>query len=92
MPGRATFGVRRQEPGALADLSGADGGAAKLLDDGGDFAGGDTLRIHLGPGQLEGLLGADAFRQGAGIEVQIAPHLGARKVMGPTRLARVLGL
>ena len=34
------FGV--QEFGAVADLGGTDGGAAEFLDDGGDFAGGDT--------------------------------------------------
>src|SRR5512137_1002126 len=32
--------------GALTDLGRADGGAAELLDDGGDFAGGDALDIH----------------------------------------------
>jgi hypothetical protein len=34
------FGV--EEFCAITDLGGADGGAAKLLDDGGDFAGGDA--------------------------------------------------
>ena len=40
----------------LADLSGADGGAAEFLDDGGDFAGGDALDIHFSEGELECLL------------------------------------
>src|ERR1035438_6914201 len=61
--------------GALTDLGGADGGAAELLDDGGDFAGGDALDIHFGQGQHEGLLAAHALFQGAGIEVQAAPDL-----------------
>ena len=54
--------------GALADLRGTDGVAAELFDDGGDFAGGDALHIHFGQGQFEGLLAADAFFQGVGIE------------------------
>ena len=57
-----------QELGTVANLGGTDGGAAKLLDDGGDFAGGDALDIHFGHGEFEGLLGAGAFFQGAGIE------------------------
>ena len=52
----------------MADLGGADGAAAELFDDGGDFAGGDALDIHFGQGEFEGLLAADAFFQGAGIE------------------------
>ena len=45
------FGV--EEFCAFADLSGADGGTAKFLDDGGDFAGGDALDIHFSEGELE---------------------------------------
>ena len=60
------FGV--QEFGAVADLGGADGGAAEFLDDGGDFAGGDVLDIHFGHGESEGLLGAETLFEGAGIE------------------------
>ncbi len=67
------FGV--QEFGTVADLGGTDGGAAEFLDDGGDFAGGDALDIHFGHGQFEGLLGAEAFFQGAGIEGGLAPDL-----------------
>jgi len=67
------FGV--QEFGAVADLRGADGSAAEFLDDGGNFAGGDALDIHFGHGEFEGLLGADAFFQGAGIEGGFAPDL-----------------
>jgi len=67
------FGV--EEFGAVADLGGTDGGAAEFLDDGGDFAGGDALDVHFGHGEFEGLLGADAFLQGAGIKVRFAPDL-----------------
>src|SRR5450759_4269383 len=61
--------------GALTDLGGADGGAAELLDDGGDFAGGDALDIHFGQGQHERLFATPPFLQGAGIEFQAAPDL-----------------
>ena len=67
------FGV--EELGAGADLGGTDGGAAEFFDDGGDFAGGDALDVHFGHGEFEGLFGADAFFQGAGIEVGVAPDL-----------------
>ena len=67
------FGV--QEFGVVADLGGTDGGAAEFLDNGGDFAGGDALDVHFGQGQFEGLLGTEAFFQGAGIEVGVAPDL-----------------
>src|ERR1019366_2608310 len=67
------FGV--EEFGAVADLGGTDGGAAEFLDDGGDFAGGDALDVSFGQGEFEGLLGADAFFQGAGIEGGFAPDL-----------------
>ena len=69
------------EPGgALTDLSGADGVPAELFDDGGNFAGGNALHIHFGQRQFEGLLAADAFLQGRGIEVQIAADLGNLKL------------
>ena len=42
-----------QQLGALADLGGTDGGAAKLFDAGGDAAGGDALDIHFGEGELK---------------------------------------
>ena len=64
-----------EEFGAVTDLGGTDGGAAKFLDDGGDFTGGDALDVHFGHGEFEGLLGADAFFQGAGIEAGFAPDL-----------------
>lgn len=67
------FGI--QEFGARADLGGTDAGAAEFLDNGGDFAGGDTLDIHFGQGQFEGLLGADALFQSAGIELGFATNL-----------------
>ena len=48
---------------------------AELFHDGGDFASGNALDIHFRQGQLEGLFAAEAFFEGAGIEVQIAAHL-----------------
>lgn len=51
---------------ALADLGGADRRAAELLDDGGDFAGGDALDIHFGQGQFKRLFAADAFSKALG--------------------------
>ena len=62
--------------GTLADLGGTDRVAAELLDDGGDFAGGDALDVHLGKRHFERLLAADAFFERVGIELQIAAHLG----------------
>src|ERR1039457_7254680 len=61
--------------GALTDLGGADGGAAELLDDGGDFAGGDALDIHFGQGQHERLLAAHALFKGAGMKGHAPPDL-----------------
>ena len=75
--------------GALTDLGRANGGAAELLDDGRDFAGGDALDIHLGQGQLERLLAAHPLFQGAGIELQAAPDLRDLELDGAN--ARVEG-
>jgi hypothetical protein len=65
--------------------------AAELLDDGGDFAGGNALDIHFGDGQFEGLLAADAFLEGGGIEVQIAAHWGDLELDGTTAGGEGLG-
>ena len=73
LPPFLEFGV--EELGARTDLRGPDAGAAEFFDDGGDFAGGDALDIHFGQGELAGLLGADAFFQGAGIELRVATDL-----------------
>jgi hypothetical protein len=62
--------------GALADLSGTDRTATKLFDDRGDLAGRNALNIHLGQGQLEGLLAANALLEGRGIELQSRTDLG----------------
>jgi hypothetical protein len=83
-PGAPAFQFGVQLGRALADLGGADGVAAELFDDGGDFAGGDALDIHFGNGQFEGLLAADAFLKGGRIEVQISAHLGDLELDGPT--------
>lgn len=64
-----------EEFGAVADLGGTDGGAAEFFDDGGDFTSGNALDVHFGHGEFEGLLGADALFQGAGIEFGFAPDL-----------------
>ena len=68
------FGV--ELGGAFADLGGADGVAAELLDDGADFAGGYALDIHFGHGGHEGFFAAEAFFEGTGVEVEIATDLG----------------
>ena len=81
-----------QRGGALADLGGTDGVAAELFDDGGDFAGGNSLDIHFGEGQLEGLLAADALFKRAGIKSRSPRTCGTWNWIGPTRVARVLGL
>ena len=47
--------------GAATDLAGADGRPAEVFDDGGNFACGDALDVHLSEGDLEGLLAADTF-------------------------------
>jgi len=58
---------------------------AELFHDGGDFASGNALDIHFRQGQFEGLFTADAFFEGAGIEVQIAAHLRDLELDRPTR-------
>jgi len=61
---------------ALADRGRADRNAAKFLDDGRDFAGGDALDIHFGQGQFESPLAAQALFQGGRVEPDAAPDLG----------------
>jgi len=68
------FGV--EELGAFTDLGGTDGSAAEFLDNGGDFAGGNALDIHFCEGEFEGLFGAQAFLEGAGVKGYIAADLG----------------
>ena len=65
--------------GTGAHLGGTHAVAAEFLDDLGDFARGYALDIHLGHGQVERLLAAHAFFQGAGIEVDAVTHLGNAK-------------
>ena len=84
------FGI--QLGGTLADLGGADGVAAELLDDGGDFAGGDALDVHFGDGQFEGLFAAHALLEGGGIEVQIPAHLGDLELDGAAAGGEGFGL
>jgi len=75
------FGV--EEFGAVANLGGTDAGAAEFFHDGGDFPGGDALDIHFSQGEFEGLFGANAFFQGAGIEGGFAADLWDAKGDGP---------
>jgi len=81
-----------KEFGALADLGGADSGPAEFLDDGGDFARGDSLDVHLGQGELERLFGADARFQGGGVEFSFATYLGGLKLDGPDAGGEGFGL
>ena len=71
------FGI--EACGAMADVGGGDGGAAEFFEDGGDFARGDALHVHLGESELESLLAADALFESGGIEVEIAADLGDGK-------------
>jgi len=73
--GTPEFEIGVEAGGALADLSGTHGGAAKLFEDGGDFAGGDALDIHFGESEDERLLAADALLEGRRIELNLAAHL-----------------
>ncbi len=61
--------------GAGADLGGTHGVAAEVLDDLGDRACGHSLDIHLGEGEHEGLLTADALFEGTGIKVHAIADL-----------------
>jgi len=74
-PGAPAFEFGIEARSAVADVGGGDGGAAKFFEDGGDFAGGDALDVHLCEGELESLLAADAFFESGGIEVEIAADL-----------------
>ncbi len=46
-PGAPEEQIGVEACGAVADLGGTHGGAAEFLKDGGDFAGGDALDVHL---------------------------------------------
>ena len=64
------------EPGgALADMSGTYGGAAEFFEDGGDLSRGDALDIHFRQRKFKGLLAADAFFEGRGVELDLAADL-----------------
>jgi hypothetical protein len=74
--GAPGFQFQIQSGGALADLSGTDGAAAKLFDDRGDFARRHPLDVHFSQRQFKGLLAAQAFVQGLWIEVDVPAYLG----------------
>ncbi len=61
--------------GALADVGGADGGAAEFFEDGGDFVSGDALDVHFGEGEFEGLFAAEAPIEGRRVELDVAADL-----------------
>ena len=61
--------------GAGADLGRTDGMTAEFLDDFGDFACGDTLDVHLGEGEQEGLFAAGSLFHGAGIKFHAVSNL-----------------
>ena len=67
------FGV--ELGGTATDLGGTDRGPTQLLDDGGDFASGDALDVHLCQGEFEGLFAAYALVQGAGVEAGTSTDL-----------------
>lgn len=46
-----------------------------MLDNGGDFAGGNALNIHLGQGEQEGLFAANTLLESGGIELQTGADL-----------------
>jgi len=46
-PGAPAFQFDIEARSAVADVGGGDGGAAEFFEDGGDFAGGNALHIHL---------------------------------------------
>ena len=74
-PGAPEEQIGVQTRGALADLSGTDGGAAEFLEDGGDFACGDALDVHFGQREFEGLLAANALFERRGVELDVAADL-----------------
>lgn len=61
--------------GAGADLGGADRMAAEFLDDFSDFAGRDTLNIHLGEGEQQGFFAAGTFFQSTGVKFDAVANL-----------------
>jgi hypothetical protein len=73
------FEIRIEPGGALADVGGADRSAAEFLQNGGHFASGHALHIHLGERKRESLLAASAPLQGSGIKVEIPADLGHGK-------------
>jgi len=77
--------------GGPTDLRAGHLQAAQLLGDGGDLAGRDALHVHLGDGQLQCPLAADALLQGRGVELD-APGLRDRQGEGTEPGVEGLGL
>ena len=61
--------------GAVADVSGTDGGAAKFHQNGGDFASGHAPHVYFGQGQSESLFATRTKLQSRGIKVDVAADL-----------------
>ena len=61
--------------GGATDLGGGDVQTAELFEDGGDFAGGDALDVHLCDGEFEGAFTAEPFFESGGIEGNVATNL-----------------
>ena len=69
--------------GAVAAVSRADGGAAKFLQNGGDFASGHALHVHFGQGQSKSLFATRTALQSGGIKVDVDADLRDSKSDGP---------
>lgn len=67
---------------AVADLGGADGMAAELLDDFSDFASGDALDLHFGQSEQESFFAAGTIFRGTGIKLDAVAHLRDIKLAG----------
>ena len=91
-PGAPAFQFGVEARGTVADVGGGDARAAEFFEDGGDFARGDALHVHLGESELESLLAADALFESGGIEVEIAADLGDGKGDGAKAGGEGLGL
>ena len=73
--GAPGFQIGVEPGGAVADVGGTHGGAAKLFEDGGNFSGGDALDIHFGEREFESLLAADALFESRGVKLDLTTNL-----------------
>jgi len=90
IPPRLKLGI---EPGGtLAHLGRTHRMAAKFLHDGADFAGGDSLNIHLSQSQFEGLFATDSLLKGAGVKVHLSSDLRNTELDDTQARGQSLGL